>query len=1698
MCQSSRWAALCLATVIALLVLVVPEARSFVVDLNVEDEAGNPVQGFRWLAEIDPTHQVTPGVPWDGTPDALLSIGIHKAYAPVANSGHSDTDGASIDLPDGHNFLISVLPDSGEHAMNGIRVTDGQDAATAVVNTLPVPTAQVSVYVFHDNRPVNNAPDLGAEAGLEGFSCTLTDQAGQQMADAFGNMIGTTYMKNPDGTFILDGDGSPVIHMEGTGVVLTDANGEALIKNLAPGKYGVVVSPPYGETWIQTTTIEGGPLIDAWVASAEPAYLGEFGYFFWHTFYGFVQPMEFPEPEGGTVGTIAGTLYYIHEQRPPLPRGNLSGRAVEEGWVALNDLSANDQQVYAGPADENGYFQIDNVPPGTYQLVAWDRNMDVIIGFRTVIVPAAGGLVDLGQVAQWAWFGFFEGSVFIDANQNGYRDPGEMGIPEQAINIRFIDGSLYQITPTDMMGEYSFAEVFPFFYWLVTEVDFARYKATGATFITDDGGVVAPGEVLNAQEQPDVNPNTGDNLSRTDVGVVLTQAMLLYAGQTNKADWGKWNYAIGENGGISGIVYYATTRAEDDPRFAAGEPWEIGLPRVQVNLYADWNNDQKADDVNDDGEVAYADVDNFPFDWSAGGGKGDEDTDHNGNGVFDPGDAIQVVWTDSWDDSLPDGIGPPQLADGYPVMSGAETYATWNQQRPGVFNGGYAFDSYFPGGMPSVTPGVPPTDEPVEGLPSPRYYVVECVPPPHYLILSEEHKNVDFGDSYIPYESGGPGILAAAAGPILGVDPPICVGDLHPIPPYLTLFPDQMIEAPWASDMRPKSDRKLVFLSQAKNAACDFFCLTEVPKGGLIWGWVTNDVLYENDPTSPSFGTNFALAYLPVSIQDFAGHEIARVYTDQWGKYTCLVPSTYTVSVPNPTGVSPNVLIISLNDPGPIPDPDNPGETMFDPWYNPGYGRTTYRFEFFPGKTTRLDTPVLPIGAFMANRTPVDVEPPTGTPVIYSVQGPNGGPFIPNTPPLLVLQQLLRTTKVSTSPLLRKLIAAVLAPNRRIMIRSVGIIQVPNPDYDPDDPASTTTVPRDYGFGNETGTVTLDGVALPVASWADDIVEVDVPTGRTTGQLMLTTAGGVSTRIGVTLHIGGSAIQVNAGGSIQAAIDAAVNGQIILVAPGTYKENLFLWKPVKLQGWGAPSTRIQAGPVPPDEDNLWGEKLQWLLDTGKVNLLPGQQLDYFRDRTAGITILGNAQPFTSPKPVPQPPYQVDGLTITGTAVGGGIYAVGYTKHVELSNNRLINCQGNYGGGIRSGTPTLLNATGDGYYSCHNEDMDIHHNEVFLNGAFVGAGGIALFNGTNYKVTENWIGGNFSLQYGGGIAHFGLSQGEIRNNVIFNNQAFDEGGGIMVTGELIPAGAPPGTLTQGAGNVIIDKNLIQGNLSGDDGGGIRTLLVNGEDVRAFPSAPSQWHTIWILNNLIVNNSAADAGGGISLDDTARAFVYHNTIACNDSTGTGVDTFGPAANENEPLPSTIPQVAGISSNVHSTGLQGAFGAGFEQTFSNPELRKNILWQNRSFYWDAAANGGWGGLAVNPAVLYWDLGVYNTLTPEMLEPQDCVLSELAARAPDGTIIGFYDASNMTSDPLLVEQYFNVHTATAIENAFGALVIDTFAPLGLLGDYHILESSPARDAVDTEGFGQFPDLLTDVDGDARPGVAGDVDVGADEYVAP
>jgi hypothetical protein len=163
--------------------------------LNVVDGDGNAVTGgFRWMLEEDTTHLTVPGV---ATNDSI-SLAIHKSHAPVMATGNSTNSPAVITVPDANlRYALSVLADG--YASGGQTVAAGQASVVVTLNKHPIPTAQITVFVFNDNNSINNVPDA-TEAGLPDFQITLADVAGGPiMTDVFGNPLGTTYGKGADG-----------------------------------------------------------------------------------------------------------------------------------------------------------------------------------------------------------------------------------------------------------------------------------------------------------------------------------------------------------------------------------------------------------------------------------------------------------------------------------------------------------------------------------------------------------------------------------------------------------------------------------------------------------------------------------------------------------------------------------------------------------------------------------------------------------------------------------------------------------------------------------------------------------------------------------------------------------------------------------------------------------------------------------------------------------------------------------------------------------------------------------------------------------------------------------------------------------------------------------------------------------------------------------------------------------------------------------------------------------------------------------------------------------------------------------------------------------------------------------------------------------------------------------------------------------
>ena len=1691
--------------------------------LNVQEPDGTPVTDYRWTVEEDTTWHPDPNVPGGES----LATTFHKSYMPVVAQGcvgatacsadETQTPFTSVALDPTRHYYVSVLPadavaetdlDPAEdvedlyrvgHTVGGAQIPPGATSVTVNVNKEPLPYAQISIFIFNDNGPTNGAVDAN-EAGLGGFQITLEDAGGRYGISA--------------GAMSQDADGNPLTNALDCfggapplpGVILscpdTPANqaaglvGQVLIKNLFPAKYGIITTAPQdpANSWVQTSTIEGTKVIDAWVKAGEPPYFSEFGPVGVHAFVGFVSPESINLGRTGS-NEITGAVTNFHMSRPPVQTlwdsESYDALAHTRPWIGLNSNGGLGPNIAAVQADlieqpdgrTTANFTIPNVPNGDYQIVVWDSYLDQVIAYRSVsfpdpLNPSFTG--NVGNIPVFNWFARMENHVFLDENGNGIREDGEGPLPEQAVNLRWRDGSVYQSFPTDLEGFVPFDQVFPFFNWLVAEVDYTRFEATGLTVTVDHGGDVrTTGHVYNPQVQAD------GALTRTETGQVLTHGFQGFLGQTSVYEWGKRPYEPGVNGGISGIVYYGVTRAENDPRLAAAEPWEPGIARVPVRLYRVVNREASSIDVvnagfeqpgsrltanpmpgwtkTDGGNIfqpgnaanapegvsSYIILDGTFSGFSLGSGSVQQElTDVLAEGSYtltvqvgenvtpdsvfgtgyqvqlgvnhpldgfvvlaednsslapsngfltstvqytaDAGDAnlgyplvirlagqvaagfnnqvlfddvrldysttglalVEETVTDSWDDSLPEDC-PGADANDYLIVGGPsgpvgkcyDGLRNFNQARPAVFDGGYAFNDI-------------PAGE----------YVVEVVPPAGYELLKEEDVNVSFGDGYasvfVTMPGGAvvpvlpdPAMVAAAMAPEPGLAQPPCVGELRTVPDTMSLFPAANAEAPFRGAVRPLCDRKRVILSDQGQAAADFTLLTHAPIAAHFTGMVLDDVAQEFNPLSPQFGEKWAPPFVPVSIRDYKGAEISRVYSDQWGRINGLMPSTFTANMPSPSGFSPAMHMTCMNDPGPILDTDAGsatfGQMITDPQYNPGYSNFCYTFQYMPGTTTYLDTPVLPVSAFASGYNPPDCSLDDATPMISRVRWNANyeGPWIQTRP------------------------AGAANTTRVVDLRSMGRnVEVPNPAYE--GPLATglagqKTITRDFDFGPggaTTGTVTLNGIPLTILSWNRNRIQaqIDDATVPTSGQLVVTRGdNGNSTTNAVTLTVSADApIRVPADQpTIQAAIDAANPGDLILVAPGVYNESVIMWKPVRLQGAGAGVTMINAVRRPTDSLLEWRAKMDSLFAAGLVDSLPNQPegaAGYDVSEGAAVTVVGPSDP-NAANSFSTAASRIDGFSITGADVGGGVLVNSYAHNLVIANNSVYGNNGSFHGGVRVGVPFLELADAGPY--AFNTNVNIHHNAITNNGGLGGAGGgLSIATGSDsYTVSDNFVCGNFTTGDGGGIGHIGLSNnGQILRNRIEFNQNFNQavtvsGGGVFIGGEPVVVEFVeldnPNSLSMGSGSVDVDFNLIRGNQAGaGHGGGIRTQFVNGQDI-VDNNGIGQWYQIRIRNNVIANNVTGWAGAGVSLKDTVRSVIRNNTIAHNDSTATVGGLVVNNLSANQP--------SGIATALHSAALAAAIpvrnNTADIRVFSNPDVgggsgNSNTLWENRSFHYDA----------------------------------------------------------------------------------------------------------------------------------------------------
>jgi len=275
--------------------------------------------------------------------------------------------------------------------------------------------------------------------------------------------------------------------------------------------------------------------------------------------------------------------------------------------------------------------------------------------------------------------------------------------------------------------------------------------------------------------------------------------------------------------------------------------------------------------------------------------------------------------------------------------------------------------------------------------------------------------------------------------------------------------------------------------------------------------------------------------------------------------------------------------------------------------------------------------------------------------------------------------------------------------------------------------------------------------------------------------------------------------------TIQAAIDAASDGDTVLVAPGTYQENIdFKGKAITVTSSGGPQvTTIDGGQN--------GSVVAFHTNEGLSSVLSGFTITNGFGTFAssydggGVWISGASPTITS------------NIVTNNQACNGAGIAVYFGSPLIQANTITENTQGGCSGGTDGGGILLQG----------NGSAQIIGNTITNNTIYFDGGGIGLFAAGTPTIKNNIIAGNSATYQGGAISMVNGSAATIVQNVIVGNSA-SQGGGIYWLG--------------GSGGPILVNNTIAANPSPSGSG----LFSDGSTTQTV-----------IINNIIVASSGQSA-------------------------------------------------------------------------------------------------------------------------------------------------------------------------------------------------------------------------------------------------
>ncbi len=332
--------------------------------------------------------------------------------------------------------------------------------------------------------------------------------------------------------------------------------------------------------------------------------------------------------------------------------------------------------------------------------------------------------------------------------------------------------------------------------------------------------------------------------------------------------------------------------------------------------------------------------------------------------------------------------------------------------------------------------------------------------------------------------------------------------------------------------------------------------------------------------------------------------------------------------------------------------------------------------------------------------------------------------------------------------------------------------------------------------------------------------------------------------------------------TIQAGIDAAVDGDTVIISPGTYEGDGN--RDIDFKG-----KKITVRSTDPNDPNTVADTI---IDCDGTETEPHRGF-YFHSGESTNSVLS-------------------GLTITNgfARYGGGIYCDNSSPVIAnctiTQNTASESGRQGMGGGIycKNGNPVISNCTitnnlashsGGGIY-CEDSSSTITGCTVTANSAYSAeyydcmGGGIVLYNGGSTIITDSSItgnstkplegGGSCDRSMGGGI-YLGSGNLTVANSTISSNMT-NIGGGIYSQGKL------------DVNNCTIRDNIAEVSCE-SSGGGIYC-----------------WNSLKVTNSIISNNSASGGvfvGGGICCS-WGSLEVTDSIISNNSVTGRGLHAGG----------------------------------------------------------------------------------------------------------------------------------------------------------------------------------------------------------------